>query len=72
MDRDPNTESKAQCLAELSSLSLPDTRKESRARKRRERSLGGKVWTPHSITDRGDMVELCHSFPESDQRRVLV
>ena len=25
MDRDPNTESKAQCLAELSRLSLPDT-----------------------------------------------
>ena len=25
MDRDPNTESKAQCLAELSSLSLPDS-----------------------------------------------
>ena len=24
MDRDPNTESKAQCLAELSRLSLPD------------------------------------------------
>ena len=25
MDRDPNTESKAQCLAELSRLSLPDS-----------------------------------------------
>ena len=26
MDRDPNTEGKAQCLAELSRLSLPDNR----------------------------------------------
>ena len=44
MDRDPNTESKAQCLAEQSSLSLPD--KPPRSRKQAKTSPEATITSP--------------------------
>ena len=57
MDRDPNTESKAQCLAELSSLSLPDKPPRSRKQAKEVRFERARVsvrrieLTMHSVLE---------------------